>query len=81
MAVCSRRCICVGEKKGKRRKHSLGGEVVQLEGFAVVNLKVHESKLEPRLGAKKENVKINDIIKAESIGFNSQGVRSKREKA
>ena len=52
MAVCSRRCICVGEKKGERRKGSLGGEVVQLEGFAVVNLKVHESKFEPRLGAK-----------------------------
>ena len=28
--------ICVGEKKGERRKGSLGGDVVQLEGFAVV---------------------------------------------
>lgn len=36
MAVCSRRCVFVGEKKGERRKGSLGGDVVQLEDFAVV---------------------------------------------
>lgn len=77
-------CVCNGEEKVKRRKGSLNGEGKhkrgQLEGLIVVNLKVIRTWIKVETVDKEEDIKVNDIIEAESIDFNNWGVRSKEEK-
>ena len=74
--------MCVWwEERAKRRKRSLGGEKEQtqggqLEDFIVVNLKVTRIWISVET-VNKEDIKVNDITKAESIGCNNWGVQSK----
>lgn len=77
-------CVCEWEEKVEMRKGKLSGEGErgqrgQLQSLTVVNLKVIRIWIKVET-VDKEDIKVNDIIEAESTNFNSWVVKSKGEK-